>query len=170
MRFFALSLLALVAADCNQDCKEICCRNGGGEACVHACGCETCDDIPTLKANDCSTYRKVVDGTCAEACLGSMVGICPIGLVIKAGGLETKKCADDGFTQDQGELDQAAGPCGTIKFEKYTKPVELFSNELFGQGNCNEDCKEICCRNGGGEACVHACGCETCDDVPQLVV
>jgi len=25
--------------------------------------------------------------------------------------------------------------------------------------SCDEECKGICCRNGGGEACVTACGC-----------
>merc|ERR1711990_863341 len=32
-------------------------------------------------------------------------------------------------------------------------------NQLVSPLSCNEECKSICCRNGGGDACVSACGC-----------
>lgn len=35
--------------------------------------------------------------------------------------------------------------------------VDLYSQEAF---NCDQTCKDICCKNGGGDACVRACGCE----------
>lgn len=79
----------------------------------------------------CTTYSKVVDGTCAEACLASMIGICPVALVAKAGGLDAKACAAEGYTQANGTKNQKAGPCGTIAFKLYTKAS---SAESIGQG------------------------------------
>merc|ERR1719272_1731206 len=29
----------------------------------------------------------------------------------------------------------------------------------FTAGSCDDQCKDTCCRNGGGSACVSACGC-----------
>jgi len=55
------------AKSCDQECKDICCRNGGGKACVTACGCE----MP-CKADD--FFRKIedvvkgCDDQCKETC------------------------------------------------------------------------------------------------------
>jgi hypothetical protein len=36
---------------CDQECRATCCRNGGGEACVTACGCsEHCEQAPVQDA------------------------------------------------------------------------------------------------------------------------
>jgi hypothetical protein len=36
--------------------------------------------------------------------------------------------------------------------------------------NCDEQCKDTCCRNGGGDACVRACGCnEACPPLEFIV-
>merc|ERR1712070_771720 len=32
-------------------------------------------------------------------------------------------------------------------------------NQLVSPLSCNEECKSICCKNGGGDACITACGC-----------
>merc|ERR1712070_1097208 len=32
-------------------------------------------------------------------------------------------------------------------------------NQLVSPLSCNEECKSICCKNGGGVACIAACGC-----------
>jgi hypothetical protein len=70
-------------------------------------------------AASCDSYRKVTDDECADACIGSTVGICPRSVVVKGGGLTAGKCADIGFTIEDGATDQAAGPCGTIHFTTY---------------------------------------------------
>merc|ERR1712023_17462 len=69
----------------------------------------------------CSTYRKATNGECAQACLQSTVGVCPIDIVIKFGGLEKGDCKDVGYTESDGSTTQKAGPCGDIKFDKYKK-------------------------------------------------
>jgi len=79
----------------------------------------------TVAADSCTTYSKVVNGTCAQACLNKTVGICPVALVVKAGGLSKNSCAAAGFTQPDGTKPQKAGPCGTIVFDLYTKKGEL---------------------------------------------
>jgi len=73
-------------------------------------------------AASCTVYSKTVDGTCAQSCLNSMIGICPVALVAKAGGLDAKACSADGYTQANGTKSQKAGPCGTLVFNLFTKP------------------------------------------------
>merc|ERR1711966_459676 len=69
-----------------------------------------------LAADACSFYRKVQDGGCADACLASQVGVCPISIITKFGGLEAGSCKDAGYTVADGSVDQKAGPCGTLHF------------------------------------------------------
>ena len=75
----------------------------------------------TAIAADCSYFRKVVDAECAEACINSMVGLCPQALVVKEGGLDAGHCKDLNFTVADGSQDQKAGPCGTITFNQFKK-------------------------------------------------
>lgn len=77
-----------------------------------------------LAADACTYYRKVQDGACADACLDAKVGICPVGIITKTGGLEQGSCKDAGYTVADGSVDQKAGPCGTLHFDKYTKQAE----------------------------------------------
>ena len=70
----------------------------------------------------CTTYRRIVNTTCAQSCLGKMVGICPIALVVKAGHLDSGTCADVGYTVANGTITQKAGPCGKITFDEFLKP------------------------------------------------
>ena len=77
-----------------------------------------------VPADACTDYNKVVNGVCAQACLNKTVGICPIAIVVKAGGLATGTCAAAGFTKPNGTQSQKAGPCGTIVFDDYVKPGE----------------------------------------------
>jgi hypothetical protein len=84
---------------------------------------EVSDFKPLLRGVEaCTTYRKVTNGECAEACLGSTVGACPVSLVVKFGKLDKGICADAGYTKSDGSIAQKAGPCGTITFKKYAKP------------------------------------------------
>ncbi len=73
-------------------------------------------------ASACDNYIKVVENVCAEACLGSTVGICPVSIVVDKGGLSKGSCSDSGYTQANGTTSQKAGPCGTLKFNDYVKP------------------------------------------------
>jgi len=73
-------------------------------------------------ADGCTTYNKVANGVCAEDCLGSTVGICPVAFIVKGGGLSEGTCASLGFTKEGGSISQKAGPCGTLTFKTYTKP------------------------------------------------
>ena len=70
-------------------------------------------------AASCESYRKVTNGECADACIDSTVGICPRSIVVSAGGLDAGKCADISYTVADGAIDQKAGPCGTLHFNKY---------------------------------------------------
>jgi hypothetical protein len=59
-------------------------------------------------------------------------------------------CADFGFT-DYVETDtHGFGPIKAT-LDMYKFPAVLTS--------CEPTCKETCCRNGGGDACISACGC-----------
>lgn len=75
------------------------------------------------RTDDCTTYRKVQDGECADDCLLSTIGVCPRALVVKTGGLEAGACKDISYTQSDGTIDQKAGPCGTLTFNKWKKPA-----------------------------------------------
>jgi len=72
---------------------------------------------------DCTSYRKVTDGECADDCLLSKIGICPVSLVVRTGGLEAGACEDIGFTQADGTMDEQAGPCGELTFNQWKKPA-----------------------------------------------
>merc|ERR1719353_1557261 len=115
---------AAAAADCTDYTKVV-----GG-----TCGTIVFDDYvkadadaagATLLSVDapaaCTDYNKIVNGVCAQACLNKTVGICPIAIVVKAGGLATGTCAAAGFTKPNGTQSQKAGPCGTITFDDYVK-------------------------------------------------
>ena len=85
--------------------------------------------VAVVAADDCTTYNRVVNGTCAQACLGSFVGICPVSLVVSKGDLSKGSCSSLGYTQAAGSMDQKAGPCGTIKFDDFTKPSNLGASQ-----------------------------------------
>merc|ERR1719502_1478493 len=72
----------------------------------------------------CTDYQRVQDGTCATDCLSSMVGICPVSLVVKTGKLEKGNCKDQGYTVPNGTMSQSAGPCGKLTFSMFNKPTE----------------------------------------------
>merc|ERR1719424_1491813 len=92
--------------------------------------------LAATAAADCAYYRKVVNNSCADDCVPSTLGICPRALIVKEGGLDAGKCADIGYTVDQGEQDQKAGPCGTLKFEHYGKATQLVNSTADG---CTKD-------------------------------
>lgn len=72
-------------------------------------------------ADDCEYYNKVTSGVCADDCVPATLGLCPRSLIVTEGGLTAGTCKSLGYTVDKGELDQKAGPCGTLKFEQYAK-------------------------------------------------
>ena len=86
---------------CAPDCKQICCRNGGGDACLKGCGCPL---------HSCPKTDEPTPSWSASISKQSGAHIVP------------KVKVDD---------------------------VEV----------CAPDCKQICCRNGGGDACLKGCGC-----------
>jgi hypothetical protein len=78
-------------------------------------------NIEAEAKDDCVTYHKIADGSCGDLCLKSKVGICPRSIITKTGGLEEGSCKDAGYTVDEGEKDQQAGPCGILEIEKWDK-------------------------------------------------
>merc|ERR1712086_42406 len=89
--FIACALFgALVASatlpNCDEQCKDTCCRNGGGDACVRACGCnEACRtlgaaddnckaDIAKAGADLTKAATDVIDAV--KACAGSDKAAC----------------------------------------------------------------------------------------------
>lgn len=88
----------------------------------------------------CTNYIKVVDNdglaACAQACLNKTVGICPVDLVVRLGGLKAGTCGAEGFYIPNGTVSamSKAGPCGELVFLEYTKreqqaPVVEISNK-----------------------------------------
>ena len=73
----------------------------------------------------CENDRRIEDGTGAEACISGFVGICPRSLVVAAGGLQAGIRSGAGYTTIGADMDQQAGPCGTITFKTYTNPAAL---------------------------------------------
>merc|ERR1719198_2094459 len=96
--------------------------------------CMEIDSAPAeaILADECQTYRRIENGECGDICLGSKIGICPRSIVVSTGQLEAGKCKDAGYTDAKGEQDTKAGPCGTLKIEKWAKPtiVDAVSNDL----------------------------------------
>jgi hypothetical protein len=43
----------LPTTTCDDECKQTCCLNGGGDACTSACGCTSCDTMLEDVAEDC---------------------------------------------------------------------------------------------------------------------
>merc|ERR1712178_393749 len=82
--------------------------------------------------DDCQTYRRIENGQCGDVCLESKIGVCPRSAVVATGQLDAGKCKDAGYTVDKGEQDTKAGPCGTLKIEKWIKssPVDALSTDL----------------------------------------
>jgi len=74
--------------------------------------------------SSCESYRKISNGECADSCIDATVGVCPRSLIVSTGGLEAGLCKDISYTVADGTIDQKAGPCGKIKFNKY-KPAQL---------------------------------------------
>lgn len=78
----------------------------------------------------CDNYNRIEDGICAESCLGSFVGICPLSVVTSAGQLKKGSCAEQGFTQFTSDLSKKAGPCGTLTFKQYSKPSQQSTSPI----------------------------------------
>lgn len=68
------------------------------------------------------SYRHIENGDCADACIGSFVGMCPLSLVVTAGGLEAGHCGEVGYSVQNGKHSVIAGPCGSMTFSKYLMP------------------------------------------------
>jgi len=152
---------------CNTECRSICCKNGGGDACVTACGCEKGSCPPALAFpktcdNECrSTCCKNGGGdACVTAC-GCEKGSCPPPLAFP------KTCDTEcrSICCKNGGGDACVTACGC---EKGSCPPPLALPKT-----CDTECRSTCCKNGGGDACVTACGCEkgSCPpDVASLIV
>jgi len=76
--------------------------------------------LDTSVKSGCADYRRIEDGTCADACISSFVGVCPRSLVVSVGSLEAGLCSSVGYTTPGDDLEQRAGPCGTLVFKTYT--------------------------------------------------
>lgn len=72
----------------------------------------------SLAAN-CTEYIRIEKTSCAQICLGSFVGICPVAIVIKTGGLHEDTCSSHGYTKPNGTTTVSAGPCGKITFDVF---------------------------------------------------
>jgi len=89
-----------------------------------------CTAVPVIEES-CTNYRKVSGSECADGCFAEKVGICPISVIAKAAKLDKGKCADAGFKVADGSTSQKAGPCGTLKFNKYTRAVDDILTRAF---------------------------------------
>ena len=120
---------------------------------------------------DCVTVYKIDDGKCGELCLSAYIAK----FAIQFGGVTKGNCKDIDYTVFDHKEKVSVGPFGSFEVTIYRKEGEslkfldekktefnFVKNFFFGSKNgsqCDEECKGICCRNGGGEACVTACGC-----------
>jgi len=81
----------------------------------------------------CDNYIKIEKATCAQICLNKTIGICPVSIVVKTGGLHDGTCADKGFNKPNGTKSVKAGPCGTLSFDLFdmaSGDMELALSEL----------------------------------------
>jgi hypothetical protein len=69
-----------------------------------------------------------------------------------AQGAKCRACSSDGVCEGGRCMKEVAG-CSTSQQTKSISPVVLAVT------SCESTCKETCCRNGGGDACISACGC-----------
>jgi len=54
----------------------------------------------------CTTYHRVADGACVQACLRGLVGKCRVSRVVEFGGLSKGGCVNLGFTIPAGKITQ----------------------------------------------------------------
>ena len=86
---------ALVAStrlpNCDEQCKDTCCRNGGGDACVRACGCvEACPPQTMLfDAATCQADIEAAGGALTTAAVDVASAI------VDCGGSDAAKCTSD---------------------------------------------------------------------------
>lgn len=81
-------------------------------------------------ANACVTVSRIVGETCAEACLNKTLGVCPLSIIEKFGGLQNRSCSSLGYTKLNGTIRQEAGPCGYIVFTEYLKASVSMSGDI----------------------------------------
>ena len=77
----------------------------------------------------CTTYHRIDEGTCADACLlcadtclEAFLGYCPRSIVVTTGGLTNGSCLSLGYdivNAAEPQLTMTAGPCGTLVFDLY---------------------------------------------------
>jgi hypothetical protein len=72
---------------------------------------------------ECDMYRHVENGDCADACIPTLLNFCPRPLIVGAGKLEAGLCAEVGYSVENGEFVQKAGPCGILTFSKYLEAL-----------------------------------------------
>eukprot|EP01063_Lacrimia_lanifica_P031486 TRINITY_DN51_c1_g1_i1.p1 TRINITY_DN51_c1_g1~~TRINITY_DN51_c1_g1_i1.p1 ORF type:complete len:669 (+),score=242.37 TRINITY_DN51_c1_g1_i1:46-2052(+) len=80
-------------------------------------------------ADACTTYTKVAGTVCAESCLARTAG-CPVALVAAKGGLAPGTCAALGFTAPAGQVEEQAGPCGTLVFQMFDATARVSSTKV----------------------------------------
>merc|ERR1711968_50353 len=103
---------------------------------------QSAQEQPSLTALDgssCTNYITIQEGTCAQACLGKTVGICPTSLVVSKGHLKDGTCADSGYDVKVGFKDVKAGPCGHINFTTYNQSAQkrpVSWETAVGDGQC----------------------------------
>jgi len=138
-------------SSCDEECKQICLRNGGGDACVHGCGCKVFQTSAKTAVSSC-------DEECKQICLRNGGGdACVHGCGCTAFQTSAKtvvSSCDEECKQTclrNGGGDACVHGCGCGVFQTPVKTVV---------SSCDEECKQICLRNGGGDACVRGCGCK----------
>lgn len=92
-----------------------------------------------LAALACSNYYKISGAECADTCLDDTIGICPASVIVNFGGLSDGLCSDEGFNVPAGSTSQAAGPCGTLTFNKYSKALLASASVLDASLSTLED-------------------------------
>jgi len=78
----------------------------------------------------------------------------------KTGKSVTSDVIEERASTKKADVDQMVKFMEIIAFDKLTDGFDDLKLQTAAYDFCNEECKLICVRNGGGKACVEACGCE----------
>eukprot|EP01079_Euglenida_sp_SAG-EU17-18_P001906 gene1906-2972_t len=125
--FCPIGLVAATGGLTTGDCKSVGYTAPNGTKTVQAGPCGTIDfnvysksnasdvgQVTTSDAADCTDYYKIVEDSCAQDCLGSRVGPCPLKIVVVTGNLSIGSCSPLGYSKPNGTETVTAGPCGKL--------------------------------------------------------
>jgi len=156
---------------CDAECKSICCKNGGGDACVTACGCSgPCNEQVVLACDQqCKdTCCKSGGGdACVTACGCS--GPCNEQVVLACDQQCKSICCKNGGGDACVTACGCSGPCNNQDFEALVNAWDTMTVDLLGGCAKPGDCGlayQGCCF--GAKVSKDACTCKLTEGTGEV--